>query len=200
MTIGSYMAYALALIVAVATPGPAMLAVIGRSLSHGFRPAMMLTAGIAIADVMLGSLALAGLAALMAAYAWLFEVVKYGGAAYLLWLGVRMWRAPVDTSRQEPQLGRKGLAAGMAIALANPKAILFHASLMPLILDIGSLDWRATAAILSMIFCVNLIVMGGYAFLAGRGSGWFTAPSRQRWLNRLGGGSMVGAGAIAAAR
>ena len=200
MSITSLLAYALALTLAAATPGPAMLAVVGRGLSSGARPALMMAGGVAVADVLLGAFALLGLAALMAAFSWLFAVVKYVGAAYLVWLGIRMWRAPLRLKAASNNHKRRDVLLGMAIALSNPKAILFHASLMPLLIDLRLLDGRSAIAILAIILAVNLIVMSAYALVAGRGSTWFRTPSRMRWLNRVGGGSMIGAGAIVAAR
>jgi threonine/homoserine/homoserine lactone efflux protein len=200
MTATSLLAYALALALAVVTPGPAMLAVIGRGLSGGARPALLMAGGVAVADVLLGSLALLGLAALMAAFSWLFAVVKYAGAAYLVWLGIRMWRAPVQLDASSDTNGGRDFLAGMAIALSNPKAILFHASLMPLIIDLRLLDMESALAVLAIILTVNLTIMSAYALLSGRGSAWFRTSRRMQWLNRLGGGSMVGAGAIVAVR
>jgi len=200
MTTASLIAYALALMLAVATPGPAMLAVIGRGLANGTRAALLMAAGVAVADVLLGSLALLGLAALMAAFSWLFFVVKYAGAAYLIWLGIRMWRTARAPAPQPSPTGKRDFIVGMAIALSNPKAILFHASLMPLIIDLRLLDQGSALVILAIIFSANLVIMSAYALLAGRGAAWFRTPGRMRWLNLAGGGSMVGAGVIVAAR
>jgi threonine/homoserine/homoserine lactone efflux protein len=177
-----------------------MLAVIGRGLSDGPRPALLVASGVAVADVLLGTAALLGLAALMAAFSWLFAVVKYAGAAYLVWLGIRMWRAPIDLEAKAPPGGRRDFLLGMAVALSNPKAILFHASLMPLIIDLRLLDVDSGVAILAIILSVNFVVMSAYALLSGRGSAWFRTPRRMRLLNVVGGGSMVGAGAVVAAR
>lgn len=200
MTDGSLLAYALALMLAVATPGPAMLAVTGRGLARGSRPALLMAFGVALADVILGALALLGLAALMAGFSWVISIVKYAGAAFLVWLGIRMWRAPLQPSSGASPGGRRDLLHGMAVALGNPKAILFHASLMPLLIDLRRLDLLSAATILAIVFFANLSVMSAYALLGGRNSGWFRTPARLRWLNWLGGGSMVGAGTIVAAR
>jgi threonine/homoserine/homoserine lactone efflux protein len=199
MTPASLLAYALALILAVATPGPAMIAVTGRGLSQGPRPALVMASGIAIADCILGALAILGLAALMATYFWLVTVIKSAGAAYLVWLGIRMWRAPTDLGAKAR--GPKGdFLLGMTVGLSNPKAILFHASMMPLIIDLRLLDQSSGAAILAIIFCANLLGMGAYALFAGNGARWVQTPRRIAWLNRIGGGSMLGAGALIVVR
>lgn len=200
MTAPSLLAYALALVVAVATPGPAMVALIARSLARGARPGLRMALGIALADVVLGALALLGLTALLMSYAGLIEVIRYAAAFYLLWLGVRMWRsppvAPAATAEQRGS-GRGDLAAGLAVGLSNPKAMLFHASLMPLIIDLRLLDGPTSAIILAIIFAANFSVMSGYALAAGAGGRRIQA---NRWLGRVGGAVMIGTGAAIAAR
>lgn len=146
---------------------------------------------------MLGSLALLGLVALAAAFGWVFAVIKYAGAAYLIWLGVKMWRSkPQLANGEETGSDRNfpGFGLGLAVAIGNPKAILFHASLMPLILDVTALTMSAAIIILGIILAINLTVMTGYAALSGGASRWFRTPARLRWLNRVSGGAIVGTG------
>ena len=199
MSNASLLAYAIALILAVATPGPAMIAVLSKGVAHGTRPALTAASGVAVADVLLGALALGGLAAILALFGWVLVAIKFAAAAYLIWLGVKMWRT-VPQIEPSTKAGGGDFAAGLAVALGNPKAILFHASLMPLIIDLRLLEWSSAATILLIIFTVNLTVMSGYAFLAGRGGRWLKAPARRKWMNRAAGGSMVGAGIAIAAR
>ena len=199
MSSASLIAYAVALILAVATPGPAMIAVISKGVAQGTRPALTAASGVAVADVLLGALALGGLAAILALFGWVLVVIKFAAAAYLVWLGIKMWRA-LPQIGTTTNTGGGDFAAGLAVALGNPKAILFHASLMPLIIDLHVLDWSSAATILLIIFTVNLTVMSGYAVLAGRGGRWLRTPARLKWMNRAAGGSMVGAGVAIAAR
>lgn len=203
MTLAILAAYAAALLLAAATPGPAMFAVISTGLSRGWRPAAAVGLGVAIGDVLLVSLAMLGLAALAAAFGWVFAVVKYAGAAYLIWLGIRMWRASAAVQEgTRPAAGHplRALGLGAAIAFGNPKAILFHASLMPILIDVAALTLRDAAVVMAIVFAVNIVTMGVYALLAGGASGWFRTPGRLRLLNRLAGGAMVGTGAVIAAR
>jgi threonine/homoserine/homoserine lactone efflux protein len=200
MSTASLFAYALALLLAIATPGPAMIAVISRGIAQGSRPALLMAVGVAVADVILGALALFGLAALMTMFSWLSIVVKYAGAAYLIWLGIRMWRAPPAASNETAATGRRDLLLGMTIALSNPRAILFHASLMPLIIDLRLLSWWSAGAILAIILLANLLVMSGYALVAGAGGRRFRSSVHLKWMSWLAGGSMIGAGSLIAAR
>lgn len=202
MSNAALLAYAAALLLAVMTPGPAMFAVISTGLARGGGPAVATGAGIALADVVLATLALLGLAALAESAGWIFAFVKYAGAAYLIWLGIRMWRAvPRLENYPAARSGRgRAFALGLSIGLGNPKAILFHASLMPLLLDLADLTLSAAAAILAIVLATNLLVMSGYGVAAGSAQRWFRTPRRLRWMNRLGGGAMIGTGAAIATR
>lgn len=201
MNTAALLAYAAALVVAVVIPGPAALAVISTGIASGARRANLLACGIAAGDVVLSAVALTGLAVLALSFGWVFALVKYAGAACLIWLGIRMWRAPVTAVLPEPGSGGglRPLALGLAVALGNPKAILFHASLMPLIVDIPALSWAEIAAVLTIVAAVNLAVMTAYGNFAGSASRWFHRPGLRRLLNRAGGGAMVGTGALIAA-
>lgn len=200
MTAASLLAYALALVLAVATPGPAMIALIARSAARGAPSGVQMALGIAVADMILGSLALLGLAALLASYAWMLAVLKYAGAFYLLWLGIRMWRSPTAHGVADSPTSGGSTGTGLAVGLSNPKAMLFHASLMPLIIDLRLLDWPSAAAILSIIFLANFSVMSVYAVTAGAGGRRIRSSSRLKWMNRLASGAMLGAGAAIATR
>lgn len=202
MTAMTLLAYIAALFIAAATPGPAMLAVITTGLSRNTRSAMMVGLGIAIADVALVVVVLAGLAIVATAFGWVFTIVKYAGAAYLVWIGIRMWRAsaaPLDEAAGARSPGRSFLL-GAGIAFGNPKAILFHASLMPLLIDIHEMTTMGAFAVVASVLTVNLAVMGFYALVSGRASSLFLDPLRRRFVNRAGGAAMIGTGAIIAAR
>lgn len=202
MTSTALLAYGAALLLAVATPGPAVVSVISTGLAGGARIAAAMGAGIALGDVVLGTAALLGLAAI-ASIDWLLWVLKYAGAAYLTYLGFRLWRTgPAVGSSPIESGGRLAGAAGLgaAVALGNPKAILFHASLMPLIIDVSSLDLAGGAAIVAIVLFVNLTVMSAYALLSGRMSRWLRKPARVRWVNQSAGAVMIGTAAIIAVR
>lgn len=196
------LAYTAALLVAVVTPGPAMLAVISTGVASGARRATLFAGGIAAGDVLLAAIALTGLAVLALSFGWVFAIVKYAGAAYLVWLGIRMWRAPTARISAKPTGGGglRPFAVGLAVAVGNPKAILFHASLMPLILDVAALGRAEIAAVLAIVAVVNLVVMTACGRFAGGASRWLRTPARMRWVNRVGAGAMVGTGAVIAAR
>lgn len=199
MSGSALLAYAVALMIAIASPGPAVLAILSKSITKGSKPAVAMALGIAVGDVLLGSLAMLGLVVILALFGWLMTVIKFCAAAYLIFLGIRMWRSSprlaTDTSA-----ARADLVAGLVVALSNPKAILFHASLMPLIIDLEKLTFAGAFAIWAIIFAITMAVMGGYALLGGHVRQWIRTPSRLSWMNRAAGAAMVGTGFAVAAR
>src|SRR5689334_22740796 len=98
----NWAAFALASLALLLIPGPTILLVIGQSLGAGRRNALPLVAGVAAGDLTAMTLSLAGLGAVLAASALLFTMLKWAGAAYLVWLGIRLWRAPVGTAAAAP--------------------------------------------------------------------------------------------------
>ncbi|WP_421913110.1 LysE family translocator [Mesorhizobium sp.] len=203
MTLTAFLAYCAAITLAAATPGPAMFAVITSGVSRGFVRAFMAGIGVAAGDAVLVTLALLGLVALAQTFEWVFHLLKYAGAAYLVFLGVRMWRAAATQSAEsrtsQAKLSRS-FFLGASIALGNPKAILFHASIMPLILNLDTLTFADGLAVVAVVISVNILTMGLYAALAGRASSWFKTPGRMRLMNRFAGSAMIGTGALIAAR
>ena len=204
MTVTAFLAYCAAITLAAATPGPAMFAVITNGISRGFVRAFMAGVGVAAGDAVLVTLTLAGLVALAQTFEWIFLLLKYAGAAYLIFLGVRMWGAAVaaqaDGSHQTPARLSRSFFLGASIALGNPKAMLFHASIMPLILNLDTMTFADGLLVILVVISVNIVVMGLYAAMAGRAAGWFRTPKRMRLMHRLAGGAMIGTGALIAAR
>ncbi|TIN94527.1 MAG: LysE family translocator [Mesorhizobium sp.] len=203
MTPTAFLAYCAAVTLAAATPGPAMFAVITNGVSRGFLRAFIAGVGVAAGDAVLVTLALLGLVALAQTFEWIFLLLKYAGAAYLIALGARMWRASATQSNKaqmaEARLSRS-FFLGASIALGNPKAILFHASIMPLILNLDTMTFTDGLLVVAVVISVNVLTMGLYAALAGRASGWFRTPKRMRLMNRFAGSAMIGTGALIAAR
>jgi threonine/homoserine/homoserine lactone efflux protein len=203
MTLFSLLAYAGAVFAAAASPGPSMLAVITTGVSRGAAPAIALGIGIGLGDLVLVGLALMGLAAVAHTVEWIFLVLKYAGAAYLIWLGFKMWRSspqPLDGAERSQSKPARSVALGAAVGLGNPKAILFHASIMPLILDVKALTVLDGLVVLGVVFCINVGIMTFYSLAAGRSARWFNTSGRMRWMNRVAGSAMIGTGALIASR
>lgn len=203
MTLTAFLAYCAAITFAAATPGPAMFTVIANGVSRGFVRAFLTGLGIAAGDAALVVLALLGLVALVQTFEWVFLILKYAGAAYLVFLGIGMWRsasARADGMQATQARLSRSFLLGISTALGNPKAILFHASIMPLILDLNTMSFAEGLLVIAVVIGVNIITMGVYAVLAGQASSWFKTPRRMRLMNRFAGGAMIGTGALIAAR
>jgi threonine/homoserine/homoserine lactone efflux protein len=203
MSVTAFVAYALAVFIAAVTPGPTVFALISSGVSRGTQNALAFAIGIAVSDVVMVSLVLVGLTVVAQTFGWLFVAVKYGGAIYLIVLGYHLWRSagrPVgDLPRVERRLTRQFLV-GTAIALGNPKALLFHISLTPLLLDIHRMRPLDYAMVVAIVLSVDLVTMGGYAVLSGTAGRWFRTTRAIRLMNRTAGSVMIGSGVLIATR
>ncbi|MDJ0386657.1 LysE family translocator [Roseomonas sp. E05] len=194
MPVETWIAFLAAASVMLLIPGPTVLLVIGQSLGGGRRAALPLVAGVAAGDLVAMSLSLAGLGALLSASAALFTALKWAGAAYLVYLGLRLWRAPVAAAGAAPVAARDAWRQAFLVTALNPKSIAFFVAFVPQFLDAGR-PFLPQAAILVASFVV-LAALNAlfYALAAGRLSGAVRRPGLRRALNRLGGGVLIGAG------
>ena len=188
------------------TPGPDMLYVIGTSTARGTRAGVMGALGIGAGCLVHVTLAAIGLSAMLAASSWAFSVVKYVGAAYLLYMGGRMlwtsWRgrgiATADSAASPVASGsqRNVFWQGFVINVFNPKVALFFLAFLPQFIDAGSPSKTWAFALLGLVFTINgTIVTAAVAFVAGRLSRAFAQGSRSgRWIDRVVGAMFVALG------
>ncbi|AME23435.1 LysE family translocator [Burkholderia sp. PAMC 26561] len=203
MTLAQWLPFAIASAILVAIPGPTVLLVVSYALGHGRKYAFATTAGVAMGDLTSMTASMLGLGVLLAASAEMFMVVKWIGAAYLVYLGIKLWRAPVidtDAVRSPTEL-RTGriIAHAYAVTVLNPKSIIFFVAFLPQFIDphVASVS---QIAIMEATF-VGLAAANafGYAMLASVARRAIRRPSVQRGVNRTGGALLMGAGAFAAA-
>ena len=195
-----WIAFAAASLLLLLLPGPTVLLVVGTALARGRAAALAMVPGVMAGDAVAMTASLAGLGAVLATSATAFAVLKWAGAAYLVWLGVRMWRrsaagaVPVADDASPRALG---LRAFVVTAL-NPKGIAFFVAFVPQFVD-PARPLLPQVAILEATFVTlaGLNVLG-YALLAGRARRAVLRPATLRLLNRAGAGALVGAGAITA--
>jgi threonine/homoserine/homoserine lactone efflux protein len=191
-------------VLAVATPGPGIAAVVARSLAHGLKGAPAFIAGFVIGDLTWFAIAATGLAALAKTAATVFVVIKWAGVAYLLYLAWQLWTAPVkrvevdDPNRNEH--GWRAFMASLMLTLANPKAILFFVALLPTVIDLDSMNAARFLEISAAIVLLQPCVLGTYALLATKARQLFTTPAAVRKLNRGSGLAMAGAAVVVATR
>lgn len=193
MSIDHWLAFAAASAILLAIPGPTILLVVSYALAGGRRTAAPVVAGVALGDFVAMTTSLLGLGVLLSTSATLFMILKWVGAAYLIYLGIRLWLAP--TAPAEPRHdGKSMFAHAFAVTALNPKSIVFFVAFLPQFLD------HAHPAVPQMIMCeatfLTLAVANAalYAWLATAARGAIRRPSVQRWVNRVGGSLLIAAG------
>lgn len=203
MTWDSLLAYAAAMAVFGLTPGPAVLGIVARCLAGGFRAGIAFNLGVVTGDLIFLAAAVYGLSAIAAALGAVFVVVQWLGAAYLVWLGIQLWRSapvPLDAESAAPSGARSGLLAGLLLALGNPKGILFYGAFLPSFLDVAAVT-PTDMAWLSLVTVTTLSAVNyGYGLLAARARRWFRSRRALVALNRGSGTVMIGAGLLVATR
>ncbi len=203
MDLATYFAFAAASIVLLIIPGPTVLLVVSYALTQGRRVALATAAGVALGDFTAMTLSLAGLGALLAASATLFTVLKWIGAAYLVYLGIRLWRSPPalpDMPASAPARPVGGIFAHAFVVTAlNPKSIAFFVAFVPQFID-NSVAILPQLAIMEATFvglaAINALV---FALVADRLRARIRRPAVLKWLNRAGASCLVGLGAATAA-
>lgn len=196
--------FAAVYLLAVATPGPGVAAVIARSLARGTRGAAPFIAGFLIGDLVWLMLAATGLAALAETAHAAFEAVKYGGAAYLLYLSYRLWTTRADAVESEAvDAGQRPLQlflGSLSLTLGNPKPMIFFLALLPTVVKIGRLTPAGFLEIAGVIGIVLPLVLGGYVVAAARARRLFRSAGAVRAINRTTGVAMVCAAVTVATR
>lgn len=202
MSFETWAAFAVASAIMLAIPGPTILLVVSYALSHGRRVASAIVAGVALGDFTAMTASMLGVGALLATSATLFTVLKWIGAAYLVYLGIKLWRAPVGDgaipqAEKETNARRIFLHAYVVTAL-NPKSIIFFVAFLPQFLDPA-----APALTQMVVFETTFVILAtlnaaAYALLASMARGAIRKPSVQRIVNRTGGSLLIGAGMLAA--
>jgi threonine/homoserine/homoserine lactone efflux protein len=171
---------------AVGSPGPATLAIAGTSMSSGRRAGLALASGVTTGSFIWSISAAFGLGALMAAHAWVFEVVRYLGAGYLLWLALKSarsaWAGTRVSAKALPQTSpRRAYAKGLALHLTNPKAVLFFGALYA----IGVPPQTPPSQLIIVILAVgtqSLIMFHLYAVLFSSGPLTTAYLAAKRWF------------------
>jgi len=212
MSLHVWWLYVTAVFLISATPGPNMLHVMTQSIHHGPRRAMMTMAGLMSAVLLCLIASALGLGALLKASPRLFDVLRYAGVAYLVWLGVKAWRAPVGDADEvgATRAGAKSAGAksaralygtGLLTGLSNPKLIIFAAALFPQFIDTAR-PFSVQLAILVVSFVViesfwySVYALGGMKLKR-----WLAPVNRQRLFNRGTGVMFIGfGGALLGAR
>lgn len=204
VTLAELSIYAFALAVLVVTPGPVVVAVIAKTLGGGWRSAMPLSAGVAVCDIIWPLLAILGLSALVQTYGEIMEVLRYVGAAILIWMGWKLIAGSRGALNEapDPALLRRnawqGFAAGFLVNISNPKAILFFVGILPNLFDVTALTGMDIAVILALSAAVPFLGNVAWALTAQWGRKFLTTDRAVRRLNQTSGTALIGAGVFIA--
>ena len=201
MTIETWLAFSAASAVLLIIPGPTILLVISYALGRGMRAALPVAVGVALGDFTAMTLSLLGVGALLATSALLFTVFKWLGAAYLVWLGISLWRAGGELrveARQDaaPALGM--LTHAWIVTALNPKSITFFVAFLPQFLDPALAFWNQVSIFEATFLCLAFFNAIGYGLIASRARGLVQSQRAVGILNRVGGSLLIGAGLAAA--
>lgn len=204
MSATTLLLFSLVALVAIATPGPTVLLALANGSRYGLRRSVPGMLGAVLSDfVLVGAVAL-GLGALLAASEFWFSVLKWVGAGYLAWLGLRMLRsqggfeAPAAGAAIPGQASARSIfMKSFLVAVTNPKGYLFCSALLPQFIDPAAPQAQQYATIAIVFASLDFLVMFGYAFTGAKAVRLLKA-SATKWLDRACGGALLAlAGSLA---
>ncbi|MFO1085896.1 MAG: LysE family translocator [Reyranellaceae bacterium] len=198
MMFESWLAFTAASALLLIIPGPTVLLVVSYALGQGWRTALPMAVGVALGDFTAMTLSMLGLGALLAASATLFTILKWVGAAYLVYLGIKLWRAggTLDAApRTDATSALRMLGHAWLVTALNPKSITFFVAFLPAFLDPHG-DFLVQMIVFETTFLALAFANAfGYAVVASRARGFVANPRAIGVVNKVGGGLLIGAGA-----
>jgi threonine/homoserine/homoserine lactone efflux protein len=195
MSLELYLAFVAASVALALMPGPNVAVIVANAVTYGPRYGLLTVAGTSSAMIPQLAVTTLGLSAVLSFMAEWFEVLRWIGVAYLVYLGIQAWRAPVADfagAPPQPKSVHTIYWRGVLVSLTNPKTLLFFGAFLPQFVD-PKADAVSQLALLSLtFFIIALAIDAGWALLAGRARGLFARLGK--WTNRITGGVLLGAG------
>lgn len=188
-----FTAFVLITFVLIITPGPIVTLLIATGATHGVRAALTTVLGATIGNAILIIAIAAGLSWVLKNAVGLFEVLRWAGVAYLVWLGIQAWRSAGRVVETPPQ-ARVHFWRGIFVALTNPKTIAFFTAFLPQFVDPTLPADRQLFVMCATSILIALIFDSCWATASGLGRAWFMKPSRAKLLGRLSGAVLIGGG------
>lgn len=195
----------LATFVFAAIPGPGVTAVVSQALARGLKPALLWGLGIVLGDLFYLLLAMLGLSLVAQQLGWAFVVLKWAGAAYLVYLGLRclLAKAPASggaaTAAPDPKSLARTFLGGFCVSLGNPKVVAFYCGFLPGFVDMRALSGLDMLLVAATILPTCYSVIALYAWLASRGRSVARCGRVWQYANRGAGAVLIGAGLAVAA-
>jgi len=191
-----FLPYVIALSIAAAIPGPGIAAGVGKALGSGFKPAFFYMNGLVLGDITYLTFAILGLSAIASVFSGFFIVVKFLGAAYLLWLAWNFWRAGIDPKKMNVEQGKgffSSFFTGFSVTMGNPKTIIFYMALLPSVIDLNAVSFQHYLILVLLTTIVLYFVVTPYILLASKARKFLTNPRSLKILNRSAASAMAGA-------
>lgn len=197
LTAGSMLGLFGAMIILALMPSVSVLAVTARAAASGFGHGAGTALGVVAGDLVFIAVAILGLSLLVEALGELFVLVKYLGGAWLIWLGINLWRSRERESGAGRQVDCSWLSSfmtGLLITLADQKAILFYLGFFPAFIDLQ----RISPLDAGIVIALMIVAVGGpklgYAWVAARGTGSLVGGRMGQWIRRIAAGVLLGVG------
>jgi len=202
---GQLLGFMAASMIMIVIPGPGVLFVVGRALSHGRRTALATAAGHALGNYVVAACVAVGLGELLERSAAVFVVVKVAGAAYLVWLGIQAIRhrkslAEAFAAAAAPREGWRALRDGVVVGVTNPKSYILFGAVLPQFVDRSAGNVPGQMLLLASVsVLLGAVSDCGYGFAASAVRNWFaSSPRRFELVGGAGGLAMIGVGVTVA--
>ena len=203
MNIETWLYYTLAVLILTASPGPSVLLCLTKSVTEGFRASVFTAFGSLTAIVCIMTLSFTGLGVVIASSELIFNIIKWSGAIYLIYLGYKALTSKQDSYHLSGQ-DKKALKAskkslfmsGFIVGASNPKAIVFFTALFPQFINTSeplAIQYLVFALTFSVLELVWLFV---YSYLGSKSSNWLLQEGRAKFFNRITGGVFISAGVL----
>jgi homoserine/homoserine lactone efflux protein len=201
-----WLAFAAAATVMILIPGPTTLMVMGHTMAGGPRTGALSLIGVVLGDICAITLSMLGFSALLATSAEAFTAMKWIGAAYLVYLGIRLWRAPpmkIELGELTPAStgkasAREAILQTFVVTLLNPKGILFFAAFLPQFIDPTRPLWPQVAVLTVTMNVLAAGIQGCWIAMMGQARNRIMSPRILKMMNRAGGAMLIGAGMLTA--
>ena len=193
-----YILYLLIVAITVASPGPGVILTLSNTIQYGAKPALAGVVGITLGVLAIAIISATSLGVLLSTSAVAFMVLKYVGAAYLVYLGIKLWRTPViklknddENNNSKNQQYIERFKEGFFVSVSNPKAIFFFMSLFPQFINHQE-KYLFQFIYLTLTFCITLLVIHTvYTLGANAIKGWLLSDKGSKTVNRVGGSVFI---------
>lgn len=203
MSIENSLALALACFIVMVTPGPGVIALMGHALSKGLRRSVGFIIGMVCGDLVFLTLVIGGLAMIARTFETPFLVIRFAAAAYLIYLGVKAWRAgaiDLEAAAAQNHSAARGFFSGLLLTLSNPKVIVFYVGFLPGFFDLAALGPLDALIAVAIVLGVLVSVLVAYAVAAARARTLLNSERSRKLINWGSGSVMIGVGLTIAVR